>query len=90
MELLKEYQVSIEMGDVPANDLTRQRDKFKGIIHKMPIKYLLNHEKELFRIFPDQKVKKEVVKIFIDSFTNRYDVKAAQILNEKYISVMKK
>jgi hypothetical protein len=41
VDLLKEYQTSIEIGDSSQQDLARQVDKFKGLIHKMPIKYLM-------------------------------------------------
>ena len=43
MELLKEYQISVEMADSSQQDLNLQKDKFKGIIHKMPIKYMIQH-----------------------------------------------
>ena len=86
MELLKEYQISIEMADSSEYDLNLQKDKFKGIIHKMPIKYLMEHEKEVFHIFPEERVRKDVVAIFIESFGNRNDYRAADTLTSKYIS----
>jgi hypothetical protein len=44
MELLQEYQTSIELADSSQQDLNLQKDKFKGILQKLPVKYLMEHE----------------------------------------------
>ena len=90
MELLKEYQISIEMADSSQYDLNLQKDKFKGIIHKMPVKYLMDHEKHIFQIFPEERVKKDVVSIFIESFRNKNEDRAVDTLTSKYISKVAK
>lgn len=44
----------------------------------------------MINLFRDKAIKKDVAKVFIDSFRNRYDMNAADTLTEKYITKMKK
>lgn len=66
-------------------DLKMQREKFKMIIHKIPTKYLFEKEDSLIKIFREEAARKEVVNIFIESFRNRYDMKSAEAMYDKYM-----
>ena len=67
-----------------------QKEKFKMIIHKIPTKYLFEKENELIKFFRDENHRKEIVNIFIESFRNRYDMKSADAMYDKYIVKVKR
>ena len=60
------------------------------IIQKIPTKYLCSKDETMLKIFSDNAVRQEIASLLVQSFRNRKDIESADLIDQKYLSKVKR
>lgn len=85
LELFIKYDRALSLPQRQDQELKMEREKIFLILNKIPVKVLLAREEELTRQLGEEDSRKEIVGLIVTSLRRRYDQRAADYMEDKWI-----